>query len=786
MAKKMLLNILLLLSIFLLVGGTAAQETERVNMPTINDGGMFNDGDISIDMISQDANFTVMNEKIAARGANWKAGKTSVSELSEKEKKQMCGARVGPIPENARFAQPLAGVTYDASFDWRNKDGKDWVTPVRNQGSCGSCWAFSALGATEAAINIYANDPDKDIDLSEQHLVSDCCNAGSCSGGWPNSALGYVRDMGVSDESCFPYTMSNSACTPCSDWEENSWKIEDYVYVYSSTDAFKSALQKYGPISVILSVPDDWFYYSGGIYEPTWSFSDGVGWANHAVVLTGWNDSEGCWIIKNSWGTGWGEQGYGKVLYGNLEKYNYAYAVTGIVDNDDDIPPSVITDLVTADVTYSSIDLGWTAVGDDGLNGTASVYDIRYSTSEITDLNWNSVTQVIGESKPNPSGFTESFTVENLEFGTTYHFTIKAIDNAGNTGGLSNIVSENTTTPTIAFSDDMESGLGWIPNGLWHHETYKSSSPVSSWAYNLGGPYTYNTGSTNSGSLTSPIIDLTNFSSATLAFETFYQTESTGTLWDQRKIQIGVDGVFIEVDQLSGDPMMEWNAYATDISSYAGKNVQIRFFFDTVDGYINDYEGWYIDDILIFGEKENVPPVANAGPDQISFVGKPVVFNGSESFDPDGNVASLEWDFGDGTSASGVVVSHSYSVDGNYTVTLNVTDNGGATATDTASVEAIATDVVTITKAQYANYKNENKERTLYLQATSSCEGEAVLEAYRTSDNFYYGEMVYNIDRNLFILTVYDNITVNPGEITVTSLLGGYDIKEVTSKFKNN
>jgi len=282
-----------------------------------------------------------IQEAIDANGGNWTAGETSVSELTVEEKLQLCGARIGLVPGDAQFVQPSlkASVTYAESFDWRNKDGKDWMTPVKSQSSCGSCWAFSAIGVVEAAVNIYANDPDIDIDLSEQHLISDCCSAGDCSGGWPDWALKYVRDMGVSEESCFPYTRRNGACAPCSGWDENPWKIENYKYVSSSKDAFKSALQEYGPLSVVLSVPDDWFYYRGGVYEPAWTATDGVGWANHAVVLVGWDDSEGCWIIKNSWGSGWGENGYARVLYGNLEKYNYAYTVTGIVHEGTNQPP---------------------------------------------------------------------------------------------------------------------------------------------------------------------------------------------------------------------------------------------------------------------------------------------------------------------------------------------------------------------------------------------------------------------------------------------------------------
>ncbi|MEA1966275.1 MAG: C1 family peptidase, partial [Euryarchaeota archaeon] len=315
-----------------------------------------------------------IQEAIDANGGNWTAGKTSVSELTVEEKLRLCGARIdGPIPADAQFAQPSASVTYAESFDWRNKDGKDWMTPVKSQSSCGSCWAFSALGVVEAAINIHANDPNLDIDLSEQHLVSDCCSAGDCGGGWPDWALKYVRDTGVSEESCFPYTRSNGACAPCSDWAENSWKIENYKYVSSSKDAFKSALQEYGPLSVVLSVPDDWFYYRGGVYEPAWSANDGVGWANHAVILVGWDDSEGCWIIKNSWGSGWGEDGYARVLYGNLEKYNYVYTVTGIVHDGTNQPPVAGA---SANPTSGTIplDVAFTGTGTDS-DGTVGSYE---------------------------------------------------------------------------------------------------------------------------------------------------------------------------------------------------------------------------------------------------------------------------------------------------------------------------------------------------------------------------------------------------------------------------
>ncbi|MEA1945079.1 MAG: C1 family peptidase [Euryarchaeota archaeon] len=304
------------------------------------------DGFVSQDEITR---IDAIHTAIEANGSNWTAGTTSVSGLSIEEKKRLCGARIAPVPENLTVLHPPVGVGVPyGTFDWRNNDGKNWMTPVKNQGSCGSCWAFGVIGAVEAMINIDAGDPANDVDLSEQCLVSDCCNAGDCGGGYPTGALAYIRDHGVSNETCFSYRASDSACAPCDNWTEYTWKIEDFAYVNSTTDAYKWALREYGPMSVVLKVPDDWFYYTGGIYEPVVSFSDGVGWANHCVVLVGYNDTGEYWIIKNSWGKYWGEDGYARVEYGDLEKYNYGYVV---VNTTCPSAPVILVDPVEINVT---------------------------------------------------------------------------------------------------------------------------------------------------------------------------------------------------------------------------------------------------------------------------------------------------------------------------------------------------------------------------------------------------------------------------------------------------
>lgn len=270
-------------------------------------------------------NIAEIQRAIIDADIGWDAGPTTVSGLTDTEKQRLALPDRIPEPVGEIVTAPtMRTLQHEPYFNWCDEG---MVTPVKSQGSCGSCWAFSAIGAVESAVLIFSGKID--VDLSEQHLVSSCCSAGSCSGGWPDWALDYVRDTGVPDETCYPYKATDIGCNPCSGWKDRAWQIEDHVYVEPSTEDFKWALKEYGPVSVVLSCPDDWYYYRAGIYEPVCD----VGWANHAVLLVGWDDSDGCWIIKNSWGKGWGEQGYARVKYGNLEKYNYAYAITGIVEH---------------------------------------------------------------------------------------------------------------------------------------------------------------------------------------------------------------------------------------------------------------------------------------------------------------------------------------------------------------------------------------------------------------------------------------------------------------------
>lgn len=159
-----------------------------------------------------------------------------------------------------------------------------------------------------------------------------------------------------------------------------------------------------------------------------------------------------------------------------------------------------------------------------------------------------------------------------------------------------------TGTPLVVpYKDTVEAGVnGWKATGLWKQTTTRSSSPTHSWLYGetINSVLQYNTGVM--GSLTSPSIHIPA-TGYYIHFTYRYKTESPNQFWDKRIIQVSKDGgPFENVYQLSDDPVDTWLlSPAIDLNAYAGSNIRIRFFFDTVDNTLNIGDGWYIDDIQV-------------------------------------------------------------------------------------------------------------------------------------------------------------------------------------------
>lgn len=226
------------------------------------------------------------------------------------------------------------------SFDWRNINGQDFTTAVKDQGGCGSCWAFAPSGALESKLEITSGNPNWNPDVSEQHLLCDG-TAGSCSGGYEYLAIKFFRDTGVVSEAELPYqASSNSPDWPLQEgWENRVYKITAYDnWLIPTNENLKSNLRTHGPLTAAIHT-DDWYSPTGapppqGGATPGNVLEGEVGGVNHAVLVVGYQDDDslhegGYWIVKNSWGAGWGDNGYGYILYGVLENHGRVHAITG-------------------------------------------------------------------------------------------------------------------------------------------------------------------------------------------------------------------------------------------------------------------------------------------------------------------------------------------------------------------------------------------------------------------------------------------------------------------------
>jgi hypothetical protein len=185
-----------------------------------------------------------------------------------------------------------------------------YYTPIKNQGSCGSCWSFGTVATTESAI---LKSTGQTVDLSEQWLVSCNTEGWGCNGGF--FAFDYHVNPGAALESCFPYSATDEPCiSGCAfPYSISNWGYVGNSYSVPATDAIKTAIYNYGSVGAAVWVGTNFQYYTSGVFNACRRRPKSP---NHAIQLVGWDDAKGAWLMKNSWGTGWGENGFMWIAYG--------------------------------------------------------------------------------------------------------------------------------------------------------------------------------------------------------------------------------------------------------------------------------------------------------------------------------------------------------------------------------------------------------------------------------------------------------------------------------------
>jgi C1A family cysteine protease len=331
------------------------------------------------------AQLQAVQREIREKGYTFTAGYSPAMEYTIP---QLCGLvepkdwkRFAPFERmEAYLSDPLP-----TSYDWTKVKGGN--TPVRNQGSCGSCWAFGTVGPLEILIGARCG---KSEDLSEQYLVSCNENGWSCSGGWfahdyhqwyiPKSKK--ETQTGALPEGLFLYKASNVACN--GPHNPHSYKINGWNYIAGSNgmpsvDAIKQAIYTYGPVSAAVCVGSKFQVYKSGIFDANETCSGNV---NHAVTLVGWRDAQGAepgyWILKNSWDTWWGESGFMRIKYGT-SKVGYAANYIDFTSANCGSPPAAGLDCTSAVPLSPPATINGATSG----NSKVSTYNLGPAAKEI-------------------------------------------------------------------------------------------------------------------------------------------------------------------------------------------------------------------------------------------------------------------------------------------------------------------------------------------------------------------------------------------------------------------
>lgn len=291
--KKVLigLSVLVLLTIFIVVPSVQA-----------------NHHDEPLNSISKKARIQAelaeMNREIETSGYTFTVGPNSALQYDLKD---LCSL-------NTTFPLSTVHMTGPSHYELSSVNALPssfigFSTAIRDQGSCGSCWAFGAIGLMEAMI---LKKTGVEVNLSEQYMLS--CNPWDwgCGGGfWPNDML---ADTGAALESCSPYVATEIPCPAqcATPYKIQSWGFVTEDNVVPPASAIKQAIYTYGAVQAGVFA-DRWFqYYTSGVFNRC---KKNASWTNHAIILCGWDDAKGAWLLKNSWGTGWGENGYMWIKY---------------------------------------------------------------------------------------------------------------------------------------------------------------------------------------------------------------------------------------------------------------------------------------------------------------------------------------------------------------------------------------------------------------------------------------------------------------------------------------
>ena len=634
------------------------------------------------------------------------------------------------------------------SFDWRSYNGHSYIGAVRDQSTCGSCYAFGATACAEGTYNFATSKYDSNTaDFAESYIVW-CLGSMSaysshfsgCGGAdYSYSELQALCDIGTINESYFPYSPTDpqscpSAATNAPKTKFNSW----YRVPCSDVEAIKTAIMTYGVVDAAVYVSTAWQNYSGGIFSDASTSCTGSPCenttTNHAIALVGWGHDAtygDYWILRNSWGSSWGEGGYMRTT---VTSARVACSVCYMSYQSATPTAPTATTVAASGVSTTSATLNASVNANNA--STTVTFEYGLTTSYGTTINGTPNT-VTGASA---TAITAALT--GLTANTTYNYRVKAVNSVGTTNGsnLTFTTTPNQTSLNLPVTQAFAASTlptGWstqnVGTGITERWTMSNTATAGGAAYEL--KCTYQQVNPATTRIITPAINTVGVSQVTFSFKHMLdayaagvtlrlQTSNDKTTWTNTSWSVATSATNIA-------------AATVNVTVTTNLNSATTYFALVADGDLYQIDYWYIDNISITsGTSTTIPTVTTTAASAIT--------------------ASTATSGGNVTADGGATVTERgicYATTANPTTANTKVASGTGTGTFTANMSGLATSTLYYVKAYAINANGTAYGAQVSFTTLPGGGGGTVIVGTGTSTQGYPINCYYGYERSASIYT---------------------------------